>query len=266
MLSSYEKRLYSISARSKRRFRAGLLAVREKVGHIDLKSFPKLKEYFSSKVLLHKRGKAVIAAVAALALIVVVATPLLFNSYREKKEIDKLKDVVTYSTDQPSEKQVQAKQYNVPPDQPRIIKIPSASIEGFIQRSGVDQNNQIAVPNNIYFAGWFIDSVKPGDKGLSIVTGHVDGNVSNGIFKELQKVKVGDRYYIIYGDGSTREFEVVDLIVADKDRAHVDLFAKREGVLSQLNLVTCTGTYIKSEKTYDKRLIVVSSRVDRSTR
>src|SRR5262245_48002539 len=84
--------------------------------------------------------------------------------------------VVTYSTDQPDENEP-PKDYNWSgtATDPKKIIIPSIGVDAFVQQVGVDQKKQIAVPDNIHMVGWFINSVRPGQKGLSIIDGHVNG-------------------------------------------------------------------------------------------
>ena len=69
----------------------------------------------------------------------------------------------------------------------RRLLLQVISIDAYLQNVGVDQNNQIAVPNNIHIAGWFVDSVRPGENGLSVIDGHVDGRVANeGVLRTLK--------------------------------------------------------------------------------
>lgn len=168
--------------------------------------------------------------------------------------------VVTISTKEPSE-EIPAPEYTVAADMPRSISLPTISVNGFIQQVGIDQDNKIAVPNNIHMVGWYIHSVKPGEKGLSIIDGHVDGMYSGGIFYDLNKVSVGDEYSIVYGDGSEIHYRVVDKIQVSEAESNNVLFSKRPDIESQLNLITCIGTYSEDLESYDQRLIVVSEKI-----
>lgn len=83
--------------------------------------------------------------------------------------------VVTYSTETPEEKLPVDAGYSWKgqKNDPKRIVISKIGVDSLVQNVGVDQNQQIAVPNNIHIAGWFIDSVRPGESGLSIIDGHV---------------------------------------------------------------------------------------------
>jgi LPXTG-site transpeptidase (sortase) family protein len=171
-------------------------------------------------------------------------------------------ETVSISTDAPSETPVPVdSDYQVAPDMPRSIHLPTIGTEGLIQKVGVDQTGSVAVPNNVHMAGWFRDSAKPGDPGLSIIDGHVHGVYEPGVFVDLAKLKAGDEYTVNYGDGSVRSFKVdaVEIVVtADATKA---LYANEGAAAAQLNLITCTGTYDKAAQSYDKRVIVRSTQL-----
>ncbi len=167
---------------------------------------------------------------------------------------------VVVSTKTPDETVPQKRAYQALPSgtQPEEIVIPSINVDGFVQRVGIDQNSQVAVPTNIHLAGWFAQSQQPGDKGLSIIDGHLDGLHTDGIFRHLVDVKVGDPIKITLGDGTVRAFTVMSVqTVLNADVANI-LFSQDPAVVSQLNLVTCGGTYVKTDKGYDSRFVVMA--------
>lgn len=165
---------------------------------------------------------------------------------------------VFHSTETPSEQKL-ASDFNWKgnTNDPKKITIESQGIDGFVQKVGVDQNKQIAVPNNIHVAGWFTDSVRPGDKGLSIIDGHVNGRKSDaGIFKQLPKLAKDDVITVTFGDNSTKKFKVFAAEEVKTEDAPSVLFSQNPSVTNQLNLITCVGNYVDADRTYDKRFIV----------
>jgi LPXTG-site transpeptidase (sortase) family protein len=182
-----------------------------------------------------------------------------------RKESDGVKkkfgpdEVVTYSTGRPSEREV--KEYEVAPDMPRRIDLKSIKKSGYIQMVGVDQNGNIAVPTNVLMAGWYVSSVRPGDLGLSIITGHRDGILKKGVFRYLGDLKKGDEFEIEYGDRSKKVFKVVDSKEVTVEDAYKLMYEKRDNIEKQLNLITCVGTYDKKAQTYDKRILIVSEAI-----
>jgi LPXTG-site transpeptidase (sortase) family protein len=164
---------------------------------------------------------------------------------------------VTQSPDRPSEAPVKKEDfYNVPPDQPREINLPTINAQGYIQKVGLDQNNSVVAPGNINVAGWFTESVKPGDAGLSIIDGHVSGWYSDGIFKHLSSLKIGDEFNVIYGDDSVRNFSVKEVKTLPVSEANIYLFAQDDQIKNQLNIITCGGHFDKNSEQYDSRVIV----------
>jgi LPXTG-site transpeptidase (sortase) family protein len=165
--------------------------------------------------------------------------------------------IVTSSTDTPSEKKVDiTAPYAVAANHPKIIHIPKIGVEGFVQRVGIDQHDNIAVPTNINIAGWYTNSVIPGDKGLSIIDGHVQGVYSPGIFKRLGELNKDDTFTIEFGDGHTVGFIVTSTKELSAKEAGLAMF--RQVSDKQLNLITCSGKFNAKNKAYENRLLVAA--------
>jgi LPXTG-site transpeptidase (sortase) family protein len=166
--------------------------------------------------------------------------------------------VATVTPEKPSEQAVPSN-YSVPADQPLSISLPTIQAEGFIQKVGVDRSNQMVAPGNINMAGWYVKSVKPGERGLSIINAHVHGVYRKGLFYNLANLKQGDTFSVTYGDHTVRKFQVkrVDKVaLKDADRY---LYAHYTAIPRQLNLITCGGSYNAKNKTYDGRVIVTAT-------
>jgi LPXTG-site transpeptidase (sortase) family protein len=163
-------------------------------------------------------------------------------------------DIVTESVEVPDESE--PKEFYVPPDLPKYIIIPSINVRGYIQSVSVDQDGLIAVPTNVHLAGWYINSVKPGKEGLSIIDGHRDGSTIGGIFRNLETLSKGDSLSVEYGDGTIYDFEVVDLERLSIEDSFDFMYSRIDGVDVQLNLVTCGGKWSKEINTYEDRIIV----------
>jgi LPXTG-site transpeptidase (sortase) family protein len=166
--------------------------------------------------------------------------------------------VVTRSTTQPAEHRPEdiGFTWRGQANDPKSISIADVDIQGYLQNVGVDQNQQVAVPTNIHFGGWFVQSARPGAKGLSIIDGHVLGHTTDAIFTKLHSVSNGDRIRIEMGSGAVYTYEVFHTgSYAVADTAAV-LFSQDPTIRSQLNLVTCIGRWQEQAKSYDKRFVV----------
>jgi len=168
--------------------------------------------------------------------------------------------IVTEDTDDPDENKpdVGAVVYEVPADMPRRIIIPELGVNGFVQQVGVTLENAIAVPTNIHIAGWFVDSVKPGEEGLSIIDGHVSGRFSDGIFKELKSASPGTQFQIEFGDRSLKSFEVVEIRQLPEEESSAFLFERDATIAGQLNLITCGGNFDSGNQQFADRIIAVT--------
>jgi LPXTG-site transpeptidase (sortase) family protein len=168
------------------------------------------------------------------------------------------KNATIRSSDAPSEAPIDQNVYHstATGTEPKYVRLPSVATEGFIQKVGVDQHKEVGVPSNINLAGWFAPAAKPGQPGLSIIDGHVDGGKEAGIFHRLAQLKKGDAVEIERADGVKLQFRVFALQTAKVAEAANVLFSQAAGITSQLNLITCVGTFSSAAKGYDQRLIV----------
>lgn len=167
--------------------------------------------------------------------------------------------VITHSTDTPSEtKPTDAcKTYTVPADHPKYIAIPEINGSGCVVQVGIDQHGAIAVPDNIYTAAWYVNSVLPGQPGLSVIDGHISGRYNqDAIFQHLNQLKSGDQFTITLGSGVVLRYQVFKEQLVPLDSAVGILLTKDPTVTSQLNLITCGGVYDKKIGLYDHRVIV----------
>ena len=141
---------------------------------------------------------------------------------------------------------------------PKKIIIPKLGIDSYIEHAGVDQYRKVAVPDNVHLAGWFVDSLRPGENGLAVIAGHVTGRSSDGIFKHLDQLKPGDNFEIELGNGETRRYAVVSTKQVKEATSADVVFSQDPAIKSQLNLITCGGSFNNQTKQYNDRIIVTS--------
>lgn len=189
----------------------------------------------------------------------------IINNYRfthSPDPLSQIENIITYSDDTPDESSINNDdRYEVPVDQPRKIVLPSIGASGLIQKMGIDQNNAIATPSNTNLAGWYINSVKPGEIGVSLIDGHVQGKYRSGVFNKLHKLNFGDLIEIEFGDETIRRFSVVSVEILNVDEATKKMMAPYLNVTEQLNLITCGGIYNNLEQTYESRILVITKRI-----
>jgi sortase A len=147
---------------------------------------------------------------------------------------------------------------------PVRLTIPDLSVSAGFQYNGLKSNGTIGTPTNIYDAGWYTKSVRPGEKGVAIVTGHVariQGGVKTkpGVFSNLGNLDIGDKIKVLNDKGETITFVVRKTRTYDKSANAAEVFKSNDGG-AHLNLITCDGVWDAAHQSYTKRLVVFADR------
>lgn len=183
------------------------------------------------------------------------------NTKHDTPQLSSKPVVITHSTDTPSVAAIDRASYawQGTASDPKYLSLPSIDAEGYVQNVGVDQNKQIAVPTNVHLAGWYVDTVRPGQQGLSIIDGHIYvGGKVQGIFQNLSQLHQGDSFSVTFGDDTVKGFTVESVQTVSNADVPAVLFSQNPKIASQLNLITCGGTYDKSAKEFSQRVVVVA--------
>ncbi len=148
--------------------------------------------------------------------------------------------------------------YEVPPPNPKYIEIPTIGVaKTRILSLGLHANGSIVTPSNIYDAGWYNASGKPGQPGVMFIFGHVSSWQARGIFYRLHDVRPGDQISITAGDNRRWLYQV------DASQTYPVGEVNMQNVLSPaspgaptLRLMTCAGSIIRGTSDFTERLIV----------
>lgn len=141
---------------------------------------------------------------------------------------------------------------------PTRLQIPKIQVDAYVQQVGITENGNMATPHNFVDVGWYKYGTTPGLLGSAVIAGHVDNGLSlPGIFKKLDQLKEGDDIYVLTDKGNKLHFVVTNTDIYGYKTAPVDLIFNQTGE-KRLRLITCTGTWIPTEKTNDKRLVVTA--------
>ena len=152
--------------------------------------------------------------------------------------------------------------YTVAADAPRILTIDKLGLETRILPMGINADNSIQAPININDAGWYTGSAKPGEVGAMFIDGHASGATRLGAFGSLDTLKNDDTLTIEKGDGATLTYRVVHVAVVPLEAVDMSkALAPYPGVNKGLNLMTCTGTWVKESATLDHRVIVYTEQI-----
>lgn len=159
----------------------------------------------------------------------------------------------------PTDKTVSS--YNVPADLARFISIPKLGIHAPVISVGLTSTGAVGTPSNIWEAAWYNGSAKPGQDGATFIDGHSSAS-GGALFGHLEKLVNGDTIKIERGDGTIITYKVVKTAVVDKDQVDMRAMLTPYGGASKgLNLITCEGDWINSERTLTKRVLVWTEQV-----
>jgi sortase (surface protein transpeptidase) len=157
--------------------------------------------------------------------------------------------------------------YKVASSLPRVITITDAKVRARVLSMDVNPDNSIQAPINIFDAGWYTGSAKPGEPGAALIDAHASGATRQGLFAYLDTLEVNDTVEVERGDGVTFIYEVAYTEIVEKDTLDMAKLLKTYGDAPQgLNLITCTGTYVKEQSTYDHRVVVYTKLVGQEMR
>jgi hypothetical protein len=130
-----------------------------------------------------------------------------------------------------------------PPDRVRISAI---QVDAPVMPVGLDADGWVGAPppEDPNLAGWFTGSVSPGEKGTSVVVGHVDNQQGPAVFYGLGALKKGNRVEVSRQDGKTAVFEIYGIEVFEKNNFPGDRVYGSKG-FPELRVITCGGGFSK---------------------
>ena len=142
----------------------------------------------------------------------------------------------------------------------RLI-IPAIDINASVEDVGTQVNADLATPsqNPWIDVGWYNLGPKPGERGSSVIDGHLDRPGGNpAVFWYLRNLHVGDEVLVKNSSGKTLRFQVTRIeYYAPQDAPIQDIFGNWGGTF--LNLITCAGDWIPSQHQTNLRLVVYTS-------
>ena len=152
--------------------------------------------------------------------------------------------------------------YKVAADLPRVITIEKLGVKARVLQMNVNSDGSMQSPINIFDAGWYTGSVKPGQPGASIIVGHASGTTLGGVFNKLETLNAGDTISVERGDGKILRYQVVKKQTVKLSDVDMNSFIRpADGVSEGLNLMTCAGEWIKNSQTRNSRVMIFTKRI-----
>ncbi|MFJ2569150.1 class F sortase [Streptomyces halstedii] len=145
----------------------------------------------------------------------------------------------------------------MPPSEPSRLSIRSIAVDAPFTPLSIGSSGQLDAPpaNDPNLVGWFKDGATPGERGTSVVAGHVDTKTGPAVFLLLSTLKAGNTVDITREDGKVASFKVDTVETFSKADFPSDRVYSDNGT-AQLRLITCGGLYDKKAKDYKDNVVV----------
>ncbi len=146
---------------------------------------------------------------------------------------------------------------------PVRLTIPKIRVDAAVEQVGLALDGSVGVPKGPVNAAWFNRGPHPGNIGSAVITGHY-GRWKGGlatVFNNLNQLQPGDKIYMKDAQGVVSTFVVRSLRDYNAAADAMDVFGSTDG-RSHLNLITCEGVWNAASKSYPKRLVVFSDKLD----
>ena len=125
---------------------------------------------------------------------------------------------------------------------PTRLQIPSIGVDTSLEPLWMNRQGELRPPRDPDLAGWFIDSVVPGNLGAAVVAGHLDSHTGPAVFWRLSDLRHGDKIRITRSDGMIARFTVAQ--VRQVKRAHFPTSQVYGPTPDrELRLITCGGQF-----------------------
>jgi hypothetical protein len=150
---------------------------------------------------------------------------------------------------------------------PARLVIPAIGVDAAVQSVGLfwNGNGEMSIPTNFTDVAWYNGGPRPGMPGSAVIDGHLDGHdVKEAVFYRLGDLKPGDLVKVIDGKGNIFTFSVIRLADYDYNASTNDIFSG-DTSKARLNLITCAGDWLPSQKLYNQRVVVFTELVSSST-
>ena len=144
---------------------------------------------------------------------------------------------------------------------PVRLTIPKINVDATVEHLGLAADGTVAAPAGPYDVAWYSLGPRPGETGSAVISGHFGPwkSGAHSVFDRLSELKPGDIVSVTDNQGKTTSFVVRRTQIYNPGDSAPEVFNKNDG--TYLNLITCNGDWIPNQKTYTKRLVVFTEKV-----
>ena len=132
----------------------------------------------------------------------------------------------------------------LPRSEPVVLEIPAIGVRTDLLKLGLRENGSLEVPQDTGSgapASWYNGSPTPGERGPSVMLGHVNSpSGRGGVFADLRKLTPGTEINVSRTDGSIAVFTVDrGALYSKNDFPTLEVYGNTAG--PELRLITCDG-------------------------
>lgn len=141
---------------------------------------------------------------------------------------------------------------------PTTIKISAIKVFSPVSSVGLNPDHTIEIPHPgpLYDQpAWYRYSPTPGERGPSVIVGHVDSAKGPSVFFSLGALQPGHRIEITRADGTTAVF-AVDYVASFPKDSFPTRAVYGDIDYSALRLITCGGSFDKATDNYRNNIVV----------
>lgn len=141
---------------------------------------------------------------------------------------------------------------------PVRIQIPKIGMNAAVEQVGLQVNGEMGVPASWWTVGWYNLGYKVGDNGSAVMSGHYDTSTgAPAVFYKVKNLAPGDIITVTNSNGSVYKFRVFKREEYPWNQLPMQNIFNTSG-RTQLNLITCSGTWDRATKNYSHRTVVYS--------
>lgn len=141
---------------------------------------------------------------------------------------------------------------------PVRLRIPALDLTVPLSRLGLNPDGTVQVPTDFQEPGWYRLGPSPGQVGSAVILGHVDSYLGPAVFFRLRYLRPGDKVEVRLADGVITHFVVNTVAMYPKTHFPTRLVYGSRGY-SELQLVTCGGTFDTETRNYLSNVVVYTS-------
>ena len=144
---------------------------------------------------------------------------------------------------------------------PVEIDIPTLGVQADVESMGLNADNTVQVPplSQVGVAGWYKYSPVPGQRGPSVIVGHIDSAVyGRGVFFDLGALHRGASVTVVRADHMVATFVVTQVVEYPKSSFPTEAIYGNTSNAA-LRLITCGGRFDPAKRSYVDNIVAFAT-------